>query len=136
MAEPFMLYFGPLKESGHFLFYEDGEKVFLRDRRSICPWGDEIDGRLQPGCPDPQDRLQRRTCPMREGEALLHHKDGWTALSLWDFTVDTRPGSSSTYLAKGTFTFEEMVELARTRFAERWNKMKFEIRLAHTSAEK
>ena len=39
---------------------------------------------------------------MRQGEAIIHHKNGWTALSLWDSTIDTRPGCSSTYLAKGT----------------------------------
>ncbi len=132
MSEPFMAYFGPLKESGHFLFHESGQKVFSFERPAIgIPWKDEeIDGPLQPGHPDPADRLQRRTRPMCEGEALIHHKDGWTALSLWDFSVDTRPGSSSTYIAKGTFTFEEMVELAKTRFTVRWNKMGFPVTLA------
>ena len=123
-------YFGPLKESGHFLFHENGEKVYSFDRPGIgIPWKDEeIDGPLQPGHPEPGDRLQRRTRPMREGETSLHHKDGWTALSFWDFTVDTRPGSSSTYIAKGEFTFEQMVELAKTHFTQRWAMMKFEVR--------
>ncbi len=66
---------------------------------------------------------------MREGEAVLHHKDGWTALSLWDSTIDTRPGCSSTYIAKGVFTFEEMVTLAKERFTERWNKMRVTVTL-------
>ena len=125
-----MLYLGPLQESGHFLFYEGGAQVSWGVVDTICPWKlAEIDGGLQPGCPDPADRLQRRTRPMREGEALLHHKDGWTALAFWDSTIDTRPGCSSTYIIKGIFTFENMVELAQTRFAERWNKMRFTVTL-------
>jgi hypothetical protein len=128
LTEPLMVYFGPLTESGHFMFYETGEKVLYRDGNALCPWPyNEIDGTLQPGHPEPGDRLQRRTRQMREGEALLHHKEGWTALSFWDFTVDKRPGCSSTYLAKGTFTFEQMVELAKARFSERWSKMRFEV---------
>lgn len=104
--------------------------MILREERQGIPWQDfEIDGVLQPGCPDPQDRLRRRTRPMVEGEALLHQKCGWTALSFWDSSVDTRPGCSSTYLAEGIFTFDQMVEKAKAKFGERWNRMRFEIRL-------
>lgn len=124
-----MLYFGPLKESGHFMFYEGGQSVPWSETKTICPWRDEIDGGLQPGRPDPGDRLQRRTRSRVEGEAALHHKDGWTALAFWDCTVDTRPGSSSTYLTEGTLTFEEIVAMAKVRFSERWNKMQFEVKL-------
>lgn len=129
MTEPFMVYFGPFKEPGHFFFTEEGYS-FSSDKFMDVPWrAGEIDGPLQPGWPLPADRLQRRTRPMCEGEAHLHHRNGWTALSFWDFSVDTRPGSSSTYIAKGIFTFEQMVELAKTRFAERWNRFKAEVKL-------
>ena len=126
---PLMLYFGPLKESGHFLFYDTGARVYSFERAKLgCPWTDmELDGRLQPGAPEPPDRLQRPTRRMREGEAVVHHKAGWTALSIWDFAVDTRPGCSSTYLAAGTFSFDEMVKLAQSRFAERWSKMRVPV---------
>ncbi len=129
MNKPFMLYFGPLEESGHWMYHDNGAKAFKWTREG-CPWSDlDIDGPLQPGQPHPEDRLKRRTRPMREGEALLHHKEGWTALCFWDSTIDTRPGCSSTYIAKGVFTFEEMVGLAKERFAERWNKMRFTVTL-------
>lgn len=136
MKTPRVLYFGPLKESGHFLFYETGERVSphkLAD--TITPWKDKIDGTIQPGMVlwrdhwiKESERGGRSYC---YGEAVIHHKDFWTALSFWDSTVDTRPGCSSTYLAEGTFSFEEMVALAKDRFSERWNLMKFEVRLAH-----
>ena len=127
MTKPTMAYFGPWDRSGHYFFNEDGYEI-CSDERKRLPWSNfEIDGVLQPGCPDPNDRLERRTCPMIEGEALIHYKNGWTALAFWDCSVDHRPASSSTYIAEGTYTFEQMVELAKTRFAVRWNKMKFQI---------
>jgi hypothetical protein len=121
---PKMFYFGPWDEPGHYLFHEGGLSVFRREGLGDFPWhehGRDIDGELQP-----KERAQ--------GVALLHHKDGWTALSFWDQSVDTRPGSNSNYFAEGTFTFEEMVEMARTRFAERWNKMNFTVRPAQPDA--
>jgi len=129
VPEPFMVYFGPYRESGHYFFTEEGV-CHSGDRYQDVPWtAAEIDGSLQPGRVLWRDHWTQRG-PMREGEALLHHKDGWTALSLWDSSVDTRPGSSSTYISKGTFTFEEMVALAKKRFSERWNRMKFEVRFS------
>jgi hypothetical protein len=107
------------------MFYETGAKLLSFEREHV-PWKDwEIDGKLQPGC------FYDRGCwehgRENEGEALLHHKDGWTALSFWDRSVDHRGACNSTYLAEGTFTFEEMVELAKTRFAARWSLMKFQV---------
>ena len=127
MAE--MFYFGPLKESGHYLFHENGQEVLSFERPHLgIPWIDaEIDGILQPGAPDPGDRLQRRTRPMKEGEALIHYRNGWTALALWDSSVDTRPGCSSTFMIVGMYWFEEMLKLAQERYPARWAKMKFPV---------
>lgn len=118
-----MFYFGPWDQAGHHMRAESHPPRDLEESRAIShftrtnPWGVKIDGGL---CP-PQS--------FGEGRARLHHKDGWTAVAFWDRTVDTRPGSNSAYLAEGTFTFEEMVEMAKTRFAARWNKMAFEVSL-------
>lgn len=125
---PRVLYFGPLKESGHFFFNDQGQSEMTIDLKGV-PWRtqeDHVDGTLQPGviC---ERGYWHGTTPQVEGPAVVHHKNGWTALSFWDRTIDTRPGCSSTYLAEGTFTFEEMVEFAKTRFPERWGKMKFEV---------
>ena len=62
-----------------------------------------------------------------QGHAIIHHRNGWTALALWDRSVDTRGACNSTYFAEGTFTFDEMVDMAKTRFSYRWNKMKFAV---------
>lgn len=123
---PTVLYFGPLKESGHFMFYDTGYKVPWSEG-DITPWPcDSIDGTVQPGAVMVGDRLVQRGS-WKYGEAVIRQKDGWTLLSFWDSTVDTRPGSSSTYLAEGIFTFEQMVELAKERFPERWAIMKFPV---------
>ncbi len=127
MPSPKMLYFGPLVTSGHFLFHDNGMGADY-DEREKAPWkGHEIDGKLQPGCFIDRWGHWDTSGPQIEGEALIHHKNGWTALSFWDRTIDQRYGCNSTFMAEGTFTFEEMVELAKTRFAERWSKMKFQV---------
>jgi hypothetical protein len=128
-----MFYFGPWDESGHFFFTEQGRCIWEDDIPGF-PFGHygkkvPVDGRLQPGCPDPDDRLKRRTRPEVEGEALLHHIKGWTALCFWDRSVDKRGACNSNYFAEGTFTFEQMCAMAKERFAFRWNKMRFTVSL-------
>jgi len=122
MSEPKMFYFGPWQQVGHYMRSDDHLPKDSEGYRKLHgftksnPWGYEVDGGL---CPKGES----------EGVAAIHHKDGWTALSFWDYTVDTRPGSHSTYLAEGDFNFEQMVQMAMRRFSERWNKMPFMVRL-------
>lgn len=111
-----MYYFGPLNDTGHYAYREDGSKVDSHTWVAMCPWGFQVDGGIQP------------KGSQEEGVAAIVHKDGWTALTFWDRTIDTRPGSHSTYLAEGTFTFEQMVEMAKSKWARRWSIMKFEVR--------
>lgn len=125
-----MFYFGPWDQAGHRMRSADrptDRSMELEERRAESnftrtnPWGYQVDGGL---CP-PQS--------FGQGRARLHQKDGWTAIAFWDMTVDTRPGSNSVYLAEGTFTFDQMVEMAKTRFADRWNKMGFQVSLVGAS---
>ncbi len=128
MNEPRMFYFGPWDRPGHFLFDEAGRTQW--DSPPNFPWrgGHGIDGVLQPGCVMKRGHWQNGI--ENEGEALLHYRDGWTALSFWDRSVDHRMACNSTYFAEGTFTFDQMVEMAKTRFAMRWEKMNFDVRLS------
>lgn len=132
--KPRMLYFGPWDRPGHYLHDANGSKVseyneWGRKMLRGFPWcssGTGIDGVLQPGT---EIRFGRRhTVREVEGEALLHHRDGWTALSFWDRSVDSRGASNSTYFAEGAFTFDEMVAMAKDRFATRWKRMSFDVR--------
>lgn len=104
---------------------EGGRDTYRHE--NVLPWKD-IDGVLQPGCREERGHWVHHGVPEVEGEALLHHKDGWTAISFWDRSVDKRGACNSTYFAEGTFTFDEMVEMAKARFSERWNRMAFEVR--------
>lgn len=131
---PAMFYFGPWERAGHFLFDEHGRSVRDEDRRGL-PWNEwkgEIDGKLQPHLQHCKRQAYCR-CPEPEGVALLHHKNGWTALSFWDRSVDSRGACNSTYFAEGIFTFDEMVAMAKARFAERWNKMRFKVKLLEST---
>ena len=137
---PIMLYFGPWGQPGHYLFWEDGRselpaRVGGRERPADFPWDEwsrenGIDCQLQPGCYRDNRRGDWRHSVENEGKALLHKKAGWTALSFWDRSVDTRGACNSTYFAKGDFTFDQMVEMAKARFADRWRKMQFEVHLS------
>ena len=128
-----MFYFGPWDRAGHYLVGVGGSYVRNEDR--VTPWTPgQLDGGLQPHFKE-CERKRPGASPDRycscssgkQGLALLHHKDGWTALAFWDRSVDTRGACCSVYIAKGINTFDEMVAIAKTHFKYRWDKQKFEV---------
>lgn len=116
-------YFGCVSGAGHYFF--DG--LGLIHRNPGCPWtAAEIDGKLQPGCVIQHERWQTpREQP--QGAALLHYKDGWTALSFWDRSVDRRLGSNSTFMFRGEHDFDALVKLAQERFPTIWSRYSFPV---------
>lgn len=114
------LYMGCYLDSGHHPWDENMERVHWKWNAEVpvegIPWGPELDNGLCPG-----------HSASREGIAALHHKDGWTALAFWDRSVDTRPGSHSTFCIKGTYDFEEMKRLCQERFPKIWARYKFPV---------
>jgi hypothetical protein len=120
---PQAFYFGTYGAPGHHLRDEYGRKVrptHPHEGVEAIQWGPlpwkHIDGGL---CP---------RGPQRQGEALLHHKDGWTALAFWNRTDDTRAGSNSAFFFEGTLTFEEALAAARERFPRVMRHLPFEVR--------
>jgi hypothetical protein len=97
-------YFGCFERAGHYM-WEPGGAWGPRSAPHdfVSPWGRYPDGILAPK-------------GQSQGVAALHHKDGWTAISCWDQSVDSRPGSNSTFLLEGTYTFAEGLELATQFF--------------------
>jgi hypothetical protein len=116
-----VFYFGCYDDKGHHMRAAEGlglrysreEFDFVRTN----PWGYGVEGGL---CPQKAGEVQ--------GESLVHHKDGWTALSFWDRSIDTRPGCNSNFLAEGTHSFAEMVALAKKHFPTVINRFTFEVK--------
>ncbi len=59
------------------------------------------------------------------GNAVMFWGRGWTFLSFWDRSGDSRPNSNSTFLFEGEYSFEEAVELAKEIFPTRWSIIKY-----------
>ena len=108
-------YFGCVGDAGHYL--HDTHLRHVRGGRdsTLLPW-DRIDGKLAPQGP-------RQV----EGQAVLHHKDGWTALSFWDRSVDSRGGSNSNFFFNDTLTFEVALLVAQERFPKVWERFTFDV---------
>lgn len=139
-------FFGCWSRSGHFLFDTNGRNMERRVREQVLPW-DKIDGFLQPHwqhvygyyedekpCWKYRDRTgsdNYRTTD-HQGESLLHFKDGWNLLAMWDSSVDSRTGCNANFIFYDDgrqIPFEEMVELARTHFPSVVGRFPFEIKL-------
>jgi len=103
---------------GHYVHTGKGLNPYGPEKNSFLetnPWGYEVDSGLCPKGPE------------IAGRALIHHKDGWTAMSFWDRSVDTRGKSNSNFFAEGTHTFDEMVAIAKEHFTEIMARFTFPI---------
>jgi hypothetical protein len=116
-----VFFFGCWDQAGHFMFGPGGRHV--RDERRATPW-ESHDAVLCPGYVGPYDNG-----PQVEGEAGLHHKDGWTALCFWDRSIDGRGGCNSGFYAEGTYGAAAMIEIAREHFPTVWARFPFEVRV-------
>jgi hypothetical protein len=89
--------------------------------------GCRIDGGLCPG--SIEGKPYDRTRPEREGEAHIHHIDGWTVLAFWDRSVDSRGGCNSNFVARGTHDYATMRAIAEAQFPTVWKRFRFELKL-------
>lgn len=62
-----------------------------------------------------------------EGRALLHHRDGWTAVAFWDRTGDSRPGSNTAFLLDEVLDFDAAVDAARQAYPHVFARFTFEV---------
>lgn len=107
-----VLYFGAIGRAGHYVWMNEHQTS--RDHwNAVGPWK-QIDGALTPGRRSRSGRLETRG---EQGDAALHHKDGWTALAFHDFTVDERGGSNSAFFVhRADLTADEVLDAARAVF--------------------
>jgi hypothetical protein len=103
------IHFGCWDRVGHFFHDTNGRSLGLDAIRLGLPW-DRVDGCLTPGRRDRRGRLDHEAMSMsQQGKASIHHKDGWTALAVHDFTVDSRPGSNTVFFFHADLDQEEVL---------------------------
>jgi hypothetical protein len=120
-------YFGCRGDKGHFWWRPYGGHAYDVERIVAPSVRDHIDGGFCPGAV--WGDSWKRTRPEVEGEAALHHVDGWTVLALWDRSVDERGACNSNFVARGTHEYVIMRAIAEAQFPDVWKRFKFEIRL-------
>lgn len=128
-----MLYFGCWGQAGHYLFGEGGHHISSERLPAgfVETFGDHgwgLDAKFCPGYVGPYQRDREE----HEGEALLHHVNGWTVLAFWDRSVDKRGGCNSNFVERGTLTFEEMCTIAQAQFPSVWARYPFKVRILKT----
>ncbi len=92
-------YFGCKSGPGHYFHDLTGRQSLEAEGN---PWSYAVDGQLQP-----------RGIKQQEGLAVVHHKDGWTALAFWDRSQDKRPGCCSVFLCDEIRDFAEMLDVMK-----------------------
>ncbi len=129
VADPETYYFGCVGSPGHYWRDPTDSRrqssIEKRVGRSIHP---RIDGGFCPGSV-PGDPWKRTRSEV-EGEAAVHHVDGWTILAFWDRSVDKRGACNSNFVALGEHDFAAMCEIAQRVFPRVWNRYQFAVRLA------
>lgn len=94
-------------EAGHYWRSSDGSQT----RDIPQPFGRYPDGKLAPEGPQAQ------------GAAILHQKEGWSAIGFWDRTGDSRGNSNSNFIVHGTYDFDEMCKLAKDAYPLLWKRI-------------
>lgn len=115
-----MYYCGCRVEKGHYIWPSDGgrSRLYFKQFSESAPFEHLDDDRWQP-------RSTRA-----EGAALLSHVDGWTVFGFHDYSIDSRPGSHSTFAARGIHSAEVMEQEARRLFPDVWARFKFKVAIA------
>lgn len=124
-------YFGTYQQPGHYL-HDDGWNSIQPENPhqgvEKIKWG-----------PLPWRNIDGGLCAKRarQGEAALHHKDGWTALAFPNYIDDSRGGSNSVFFFEGSLCFEEALTEARRRFRHVMERIDaaFEVKLVAVNTE-
>jgi hypothetical protein len=121
-------YFGCQRQAGHHWWRPNRTGTAHDVAKIVGPRvRDHIDGGFCPGAI--KGNAWDRTRPEVEGEAALHHVDGWTVFSFWDRSVDERGACNSNFVARGTHAYPIMCAIAEAQFLDVWKRFKFEVRL-------
>lgn len=113
MNEPTIYYFGveSASQRGHYLFNSEMRSVSMQQNE--LPFQSCI---LDAGLIPPNEN-------QKHSEHFLSVINGWTILSMWDRSGDPRPGSNSSFIAKGVMSQTEIEQLATRTFPEIWMRI-------------
>lgn len=107
----------PGESGGHHCYvpgYEDAGRDSVRS-----PWalGGGMTRRYPLGDGEPTDAVLKGRS-LRAGEPRFAQQDGWTLMSMWDYSADRRPGSHASFAFGATLTDAEALVEARRLFPE------------------
>jgi hypothetical protein len=113
-----LYYFGCWDQAGHYWFRPDGSGP-----RGVGPFGDWLDGYYPPAT---GGRHHDSVSHPYQDETLaaLFHTRGWTVLSMWDRSVDSRYACNATFVKEGKFTHDEMWEFVKLSYPQIYARLK------------
>ncbi len=109
-----VLCFGCIGVAGHYL----RGSVKRNWRNEETPWGDKLDGGLL------TDNYYKCDSTVT-GLCSEHHLNGWTAISFWDRSGDSRGGSNTSFLCHAQITAAELLALAREQWPQVFSRPGF-----------
>lgn len=104
--------------SGHYLHLPTGTPYITVDEQ---PWGRKIDGGLMNDA-----NFGKNTEP--DGRLVFAQRDGWSALSFWDRSGDSRPGSVTVFLVHELIDRDQLLARARGQWPEWFARPGFPIK--------
>lgn len=110
-------YLGCWDEAGHYLHDPTGKSHYY----SIGPFTLAL---LDGGPFMPQKATLTYPALEDERNSMLTWSEGWTVLSMWDRSVDARPGSHATFVARGKYLEGAMWGLIKLHFPKIAQRLK------------
>jgi hypothetical protein len=108
-------YFGCWDSIGHHLYTPGGRYADDNIKNLLpCKW-ENLDGGFSPEETNTQ------------GIAKLTHIEDWTIVSFWDYSVDTRHGSHSTFIIDEILDIDKALMAARNVYPGIFARYKFQI---------
>lgn len=117
-----VLFFGCKNTPGHYLHNRRGNC----ERYEMSPWGTTLDGGL---LMTGKDYHSNKPDTMPTGNYVVARKDGWTCISFWDRSGDSRPASCSAFLVKAVISDIDLLTLAITQWPELFARPGFPLRV-------
>ena len=129
-------YFGCWRSIGHHLWNpkladRSGLQHYDVEKKIPKAIAQRIDPCFCPGYDGPHKRDRAEV----EGEAALHHVDGWTVLAWWDRSVDSRGACNSAIISKGLYDFTTMLEIGKAQMPHVMERQRVPIVLVVDKAE-